>query len=72
MTWTIATRPEEVAVVVGHVRLRYVLRRDSEERDVFVEAAGTAWPSEPTSLLSPIDEVVFSRGRSQVERHLER
>jgi hypothetical protein len=49
-----------------------VLRCDGEEREVFVEIAGTASASEPNSRPSPIDEVVGSHGRSEVERHLAR
>jgi len=72
MRWTIASGPEEVAPVADHTRLRYVLRRDGEEREVFVELSGTAWASEPDSLPSPLDDVVRSRGRLEVERHLDR
>jgi hypothetical protein len=72
MAWKISSGPQEVEPVADHARLRFDLHRNSEERDVFVEVAGTAWHSEPDSLPSPLDEVVRSRGRSEVERHLER
>jgi hypothetical protein len=45
--WTIASGPEEVEPVADHTRLRYILRRNGEEREVFVEVSGTAWVSEP-------------------------
>lgn len=72
MTWTIASGPEEVEPLADRIRLRWVLRRDGEEREVFVEVSGAAWASDPDSLPSRIGEVVRSEGRSEVERHLAR
>ena len=70
--WQIHGPPEECRPTGANKVLRYLLRRDGEERDVVVEMSLTLCATEPSTLPSPLDELARTDGRSLVERSLHR
>jgi hypothetical protein len=48
----------------------FVLERDGQRRDVFVELSGSVTASDPERLDEPLGEFVRTRGLKLVERYL--
>jgi hypothetical protein len=65
--WEVVGDAEEMPSGADGERWRYILRSDSEERDVIVELSGTVAATEPATLPSPLDEAARTKGRSVVE-----
>jgi hypothetical protein len=68
--WSVVQGPELVVPLADHRRLRFVVERGEEAREIFVEISGTAAACDPYALPYPVSAAVRTDGLSAVEHYL--
>jgi hypothetical protein len=68
--WNVIEGPIPAAPQADHHRYLYVIEREADRRELYVELSGTVAACAPETLPDPVGEMVTTNGRAAVERYL--